>query len=76
VPAKWRVNRAAGAPSALATPPRFRADTHADVRPSRWFPLSGPATLIGMTEILRQIEASVRSLHDDLIDRRPPKTDG
>jgi len=46
------------------------------VRPSRWFPLSGPATLIGMTEILRQIEASVRSLHDDLIDRRPPKTDG
>lgn len=40
------------------------------------FPLSGPATLIGMTEILRQIEASVRSLHDDLIDRRPPKTNG
>jgi hypothetical protein len=27
-------------------------------------------------EILRQIEASVRSLHDYLIDRRAPKTDG
>lgn len=58
------------------TTSRFRADTHPDVRPSRWFTLTGPATLIGMTEILRQIDASVRSLHDHLIDRRPPKADG
>ena len=27
-------------------------------------------------EILRQIDASVRSLHDHLTNRRPPKTDG